>query len=992
MHEGLYERLLTDRLRQAIASAPLAPPASPLEKSDAHTRLARHLATEIERALRDAGDAADQASLANALLLFLNERTKNSDPDSIVIPPELLLALSTGHAPDRPETPLALSTLLARPGKPDLGRELAREIASSDRVDALVSFVTYDGFRRLQSALEDLGRRAKPLRLICTTYIGATNADAVRDLARLPHAQVKVSLDGRRSRLHAKAWLFHRETGFSTAYVGSANLSSAALGPGLEWMMKATEPDLPHVLKTFRGAFDSLWEDPEFESFDPDRDFDRLQAALAAARHPGASTLSLSHAPTLFFTLSPYPFQQEILDDLAEQRLHLGRTKSLIVAATGTGKTMIAAFDYARLEPRPRLLFLAHRREILEQALTAFRHVLKDHSFGELLTGDEKPTRPDHLFATIQSFFRSGLFERLGADAWPHVIIDECHHLKAPSYRPIIDQLRPALLVGLTATPERADNQSLLPDFDNHIAAEIRLWHALEKQLVVPFEYYGIADSENLDAVEWSRGAYSAGALDGLFTGNTKRAELIAAQWHRHRGGRTLGFCVSIAHAKFMADHFNTLGIAAAAVTSESGDRDTAPRRLAAGEIRVLFTCDLYNEGVDLPFVDTLLFLRPTSSATVFIQQLGRGLRLAEKKTSCVVLDFVGHHRKEFRVDRLLTAMTGIPRGHLRKAVEADFPSLPSGCHFHLDAVARRNILDNLREAIGGGQKRLADELRREGPCSLAEFLDRTGREPDDVYDAGGFTTLRRLAGQLPKGDDEEARLNRKFQHLTHIDSHDRLDTLASLRPGRLLQMIGYQLFSGPKELFSDEWKSRLSGELTREAAELAGVLRRRAHAAPAPYLRPDWPIALHRHYTRREILTAAGHWTSARKPDVREGVLRPKGEKTELFFVTLDKSEERFSPTTSYEDYAISPTLFHWQSQSQASESSEAGRRYIEQSANGWTFLLFVRPTIDDPYVALGRCRYQSHLGSRPMSITWQLETPIPAELFQLYATLLAA
>jgi hypothetical protein len=328
----------------------------------------------------------------------------------------------------------------------------------------------------------------------------------------------------------------------------------------------------------------------------------------------------------------------------------------------------------------------------------------------------------------------------------------------------------------------------------------------------------------------------------------------------------------------------------------------------------------------------------------------------------------------------------------LKKAVEADFPTLPSGCHFHLDPVARKHILDNLREAIGGGQKRLTDELRRLGPCTLAEFLDRTGRDLDDVYDAGGFTTLRNLAGQITGADPEEVRISGKFKHLLHIDSHDRLETLELLKPGRLLQMAGYQLYSGASELFGDEWKSRLTPNLMKEVVELVGVLRTRAHAAKTPYVRPEWPIALHRHYTRREILTAVGHWSSARKPDVREGVLRLKDEKTELFFVTLDKSEERFSPTTSYEDYAISPTLFHWQSQSQASETSDVGRRYIEQATNGWTFLLFVRPTIHDPFVAVGKCRYESHVGSRPMSITWRLETPIPAELFQLYATLLAA
>jgi len=1015
---GLYELLVTRALQTALQSLPgRTAETSPPDDADYPVRLSRHLADEIARVLQDLpGGVSAQAGFANAILQFLRSHGSETPAEAdIAAPEQLLWAVHGGKPPVRPETPLALSTLLARPGKPELGHEIAREIATADRVDALVSFVKWEGVRKLWWALKELSDAGRPLRLITTTYIGATEADAVRMIARLPNTQVRISLDGRRSRLHAKAWLFQRNTGFSTAYIGSANLSASALSGGLEWVMKVTEADLRHVIEMFRGAFDSLWNDPEFEPFDPERDYDRLQVALDAAHFGGKA--SAAPAPALFFTLRPYPFQQEILDDLAEQREYFGRRRNLIVAATGTGKTMIAAFDYARQSPAPRLLFLAHRRELLDQARCAFRQVLRDHAFGSLLTGDEKPESPHHLFATIPSLLRSGLLESLGPEHWPFVILDECHHLPAPSYREVMERLRPALLLGLTATPERADNQSLLPDFDGRIAAEIRLWHALERELVVPFEYYGLSDGTDLRAVRWSRGAYSADELDAAYTGDDRHAQLVAAQFARLRGrwpeARALGFCVSVRHAEFMAGAFRAAGIPAQAVHGGSPDaeRDAAPGRLRRREVNVVFTCDLYNEGIDLPFVDTLLLLRPTSSATVFLQQLGRGLRLDEGKPTCLVLDFIGQHRREFRFDGLLTAMTGIPRGRLQKAVEEDFPSLPPGCHLHLDRVARDRVLASLRETIGGGPVKLAREIAQlaalaGGALPLARYLEESGRALEEVYAAGGWTFLRRQAGVLPAGvSEEERRWNARLGALCHIDEGPRLEaTLRALRKPqdarspvdeRRLLMLAYQVFHHPDDLIMPAtFLQRLAGqpELSAELVELLEILHGRAHPASTATPIAEWPLALHRRYGRREIQAAVGHWDAGRKPSSREGVLRLKEQQAELLFVTLDKSAKRFSPTTSYRDYAISPELFHWQSQAQAAEESEAGRRYVEQAKNGWRFFLFVRETIDDAYVFLGPVTYETHTGSRPMNVTWRLAQAMAPGLFERFATLLAA
>jgi superfamily II DNA or RNA helicase len=824
--EGLYETLVTRAVERWLADlVGLTSEIKEADPAESSLRLARHIAAEAERALRTlkgTTGAEQQVELCNKLLRQLAESVPGAGlaDTEVAPPPRLLLGVYRKDLPTRPVSPLAVSTLLTRArSEPALGHELGAEIASADRIDALVSFVTVGGFRSLREELEGHAQRGRPFRLLTTTYTGATDADAVESIARLPGAAVRVSYDERRTRLHAKAWLFSRESGLSTAYIGSANLSQAALFGGHEWMMKVAEVDLPHVIEKFRGAFDSLWEDAEFEPFCPDDEAARQRLRQALRQAHGTPDPRVG----FYFTLVPLPFQSEILDQLEAERALHGRRRNLVVAATGTGKTMVAAFDYQRQigddRLRPRLLFLAHREEILRQALDTFRHVLRDEAFGELLTGRDRPATLDHLFATIQSARSQNLLEHLPVDYWKYVVVDECHHIPAPTYQDIVPKLRPRILVGLTATPERTDGKSLLPDFDNHIAADIRLWHAIDRQLLVPFEYYGLNDGVDLRQARWSRGSYVDEDLTKLYTGNDRRAELVIEQLRRFGGDpqrlRALGFCVSVAHAEFMARKFREAGIAAEAVHGETSHdaRAAAPRCLEQRSVNVLFTCDLYNEGIDLPWVDTLLLLRPTASAMLFLQQLGRGLRTNRGKASCLVLDFIGQHRQEFRFDQILSALTGVPRGRLRAEVEAKFPTLPSGCTFHLDPVARGFVLDSLKRAVAGGPQRLARELGQLAsdtpttPWSLAHYLEASGRELEEVYAAGGWTSLRRQAGlldaQTPAG---ESRLNARFRLLLHIDDPDRLEFYQRALRGlqaidrpteverRRLLMLGYQL------------------------------------------------------------------------------------------------------------------------------------------------------------------------------------------------------
>ncbi len=553
----------------------------------------------------------------------------------------------------------------------------------------------------------------KPLRVITTVFTGSTERKALDWLAKLG-AQVKVSYDTQSTRLHAKAWLFRRATGFSTAYIGSSNLSKAALVDGVEWNVCLSQVGSPDILEKFDATFGTYWESPEYEAYDPHRDAARFDRAVAPEQGDALE------APLLFLDVEPWPHQREMLVKLAVERDRHLRYKNLVVAATGTGKTIVAALDYKRLRDRDgdlRLLFVAHRQEILKQSLGAFRQVLRSGDFGELYVDGHRPEEGRHVFASVQSLAQVDL-AALDPSAFDVVIVDEFHHAAAPTYRKLIDHLTPKILLGLTATPERTDAGDILHYFDNHIAVELRLWDALERGLLCPFQYFGLHDNTDLSSVRWSRKGYDTAELERLYTGDDARVKLVLEQVsQKHRNAatmRALGFCVSIAHAEFMARRFTDAGLPSLAVSADT-DSDTRKDALAslrAGRVRALFAVDLFNEGVDLPEVDTLLFLRPTESALVFLQQLGRGLRRHERKDCVTVLDFIGQSHRRFRFDLRYRAVTGTTRTDVEKQVQLGFPFLPAGCSMQLDRVATKIVLDNLKSALPSRRPAMVRELR----------------------------------------------------------------------------------------------------------------------------------------------------------------------------------------------------------------------------------------------------------------------------------------
>ena len=1037
---GLYEQVINKSLDAELTTTDKLVETAAIDGAEAAKVLARYVAEVVERGLENVkdngGDLETQIELVNRIVRDIAAGTSESAYDGLSVAEraERLLALmerkNTALAVDeragvvRPETSIAQSSLFTGSlHEPQMYTELKKEIVSCDRIDMLVSFIKWSGLRLLMDELAEFTRNGGRLRVITTSYMGATDIKAIEELRKLPNTQIKVSYDTKRTRLHAKTYVFYRDTGFTTAYVGSSNLSNAAISSGLEWNVKVTKKDLPETIDKIEATFESYWNSGEFEYYDEGQQ-ERLSRALKAEKY-----FDSNNAETYTVDVQPYSYQQEILDKLEAERAVRGYTRNLVVAATGTGKTVVSALDYRRFRRQNpsspcRLLFVAHREEILRQSLYTFRAALKDANFGEMFVGNIRPESLDNLFISIQTFNSRNFTEKTTADFYDYIVVDEFHHAAAPTYQKLLTYYQPKILLGLTATPERMDGKDILPYFSNRIAAEIRLPEAIDRKLLCPFQYFGVTDVVDLDSLRWTAGGYDRTELSNIYTISglvaKRRADLVIESLLKYVTDiddvKGLGFCVSVEHAKFMANIFNERGIPSRFLTGDFPDeeRKDAKNKLVSGQVRFIFVVDIYNEGVDIPEVNTVLFLRPTESLTVFLQQLGRGLRLSEGKECLTVLDFIGQANKKYNFeDKFAALLTNTTRGVTRE-IRDGFISLPKGCYIQLERKAAKYILDNIRASYGnsaGLVSRIAtfrEDMGKE--LTLANFLDHYRLDPRSLYK---FSSFSRLCVRADVRDDFteplEETMTKAFARLSVIDSRRWISFLLDILPRlddvdfsalppvekRMLQMFYVTVWGkaaedwGSDEVLDNLYALSDSPVMLSELLELLRYQYQRIDFVDeAVDVGFDCPLDLHCTYTRDQILVAMDFLKPA---TVREGVKWLPEKKLDLFFVTLNKSDKDYSPTTMYKDYSINSQLFHWQSQSTTADNSPTGQRYIHHQKQGSRVLLFVREFKSDritsgaeAYTYLGPARYVKHDGSRPMNITWKLDAPIPAKFLK--------
>ena len=573
--------------------------------------------------------------------------------------------------------------------------------------------------------------------------------------------------------------------------------------------------------------------------------------------------------------------------------------------------------------------------------------------------------------------------------------------------------------MGLTATPERMDGKSILDYFGGRVAAEIRLPEAIDRKLLCPFQYFGVADTVDLSDLRWVRGGYDKSQLSNLYSLNRsvaeRRADHIIRSLDKYvtdmDAVKGLGFCVSIEHAKFMAEYFRAAGIPSISLVGQSSDeeRRTAKKRLVDGEIRFIFVVDIYNEGVDIPEVNTVLFLRPTESLTIFLQQLGRGLRLSEGKDCLTILDFIGQANRKYNFEEKFEALLENTTHSVQYELKNGFVSAPKGCYIQLEKKAAKAILDNIKSSFGmksGLISRISTFEEDSGlTLTLANFADYYRLDIRTIYAKNSFSRLCVAAGVKEHFEEPiETVLTKAFGRFAAVNSRRWIRFLLGILPRlddvdfgklspveqRMLQMFYITIWMKSAENWDSEealdnlYSLSDSPVMLAELMELLQYQYDHIDFIDAPVdLGFDCPLDLHCTYTRDQLLVALDFMNPN---SVREGVKWLPDKQIDVLFVTLNKSDKDYSPTTMYNDYSINEELFHWQSQSTTTDTGTVGQRYIHHRERSSKVLLFVREFKSDlvgaaPYTFLGTANYVKHNGSRPMNITWKLDHPIPAK-----------
>ena len=1018
--EGTYENLITDGLKREMLTSSekgLICKQEDIDGAESPNMLTEHLSRIIRNRLSDENlTTEERAAFANRLIDFLGEEKEEKVVDdkqmlaAVVSRQEEARLKATNSTLVRPLTGFRVSNLFTGgQSHVSLSSEIERDIESADSICMIVSFLKLSGVNLIYDHLKRFCSNPQHrLRIITTTYCGVTDAKAVERLACLPNTEIRISYNTQIERLHAKSYIFERNSGFSTAYIGSSNLSKSAQTDGLEWNIRVTNVENPHIINAALATFDIYWNSHNFEDFH-EGGIEKLYKELQKVREPNLATDVLAK-----YTILPH--QKQILDKLAVIR-EGGVRRNLIVAATGTGKTVISAFDYKvfteQTEGTHRLLFVAHREEILKQSRRTYRSVLLDANFGDIWVGDSRPLNGiDHLFISVQTFNSKyeRIFSGLPADYYDYIVIDEAHHLVADSYRKIISKFTPKLLVGLTATPERMDGVSLLPDFDNQISAEIRLPKALDEGLLTPFQYLCISDETDLTDEELMQGdRYVATKLTEKLC-NRERVGLIVNRLQYYladeRKCRALGFCATKKHAQFMAEEFRRVGLKAAYLTSDNdAERLSLNKQLAKGEINYLFVVDIFNEGVDIPAVDTVLFLRPTESLTIFLQQLGRGLRLYPGKQQLTVFDFVAQLNQKYDFASRFRSLLMRTDKSVVDQVKNGFTLLPHGCSIHMEEKAQEYVLQNIKAAIYN-KARLVKELRTYTHTpTLAEFIENNGQDVQLIYKGRYcWSSLKREAGMCDYPEDENTKLFVKgIGNLVHVNTVSYLNFIRKVmlakgnvqcndeREETFAVMLYYTLFI---DKISKVGVKSISEALRRladypmfisEILELTDYLL--AHLETKTFsVGEGMPMGLEQYgcYTREEVFAIFKRQTANKKMQGSvAGVFNIEELNTELFFVTLNKSDKDFSAETMYNDYVVSENEFRWESQNTDSHQGK-GKRFVEQKKNGKKFLLFVRENKKDgygntcPFICFGLVDYIRSKDDKPMKINWQTHQPI--------------
>jgi len=926
-------------------------------------------------------------------------------------------------------------------------KSLKFELMTSDGADFMVSFLRFSGLQILLKPLDELAKRDKKIRIITSFYLNITEPKALRKLLTLPNVEVKI-IQTKNESFHTKAYLFHRDSGFNSIIIGSSNLSQSALINGHEWNVKIPDSAYLPIYQQGKDKFEQLWNSEECLSLTEDLINDYETHITNATKEKIPQFKVAEQRQEYTYTVSsiqPNEMQRDALLALQQTREN-GKTKGVVIAATGTGKTYLSAFDVRNFQPK-RMLFLAHREDILVKSKETFKTVYgSDELFG-ILSGNTKEQDKPFLFATVQTLSREEVLQTFTNDYFDYIVIDEFHHAQANTYLKVINHFYPKFLLGLTATPERLDGQDVLQLCDYNVVYEIRLHDALSAELLAPFHYFGVADDTvDYDNIKIKNGFYDETELVNALK-TEKRVDYVIStiQKYGYSGDKliSLGFCSSIEHARYMSKEFNKRGFVTTYLTGAHGP-DERKEMIAKLEnendlLQIIFTVDIFNEGIDIPNLNLVLFLRPTESPTIFIQQLGRGLRKSSNKEFVTILDFIGNYKKSFVVPLALSGQTnhnGFDKDSLRIAVQHEFADLPGGAYVDLDPITQKRILEKidsirldslavLKELYNqfkkdlGRSPRITDFLYAEKAPNLNFFINRfkswwgTKQKMNDVEEAEEkliqnqylFEVLERIESNYPIKwpyefiilelalekeritlADIVKQIKIRFNVDIVIEEHISLILKAMERLSESYKKCNWSFGTIDNETFivNDKFSNLYSVEKSHIKERIDyGIIEYRRTYQPKRMLIQNERLIRYQNYTRNDLIylleapVQEGTW--------REGVSRVDNQY--CLFINLNK-HEKVEEQLKYHDYFMDPLNFHWQSQNPTTHESTRGQDYIHHKERDIHIHLFVRKFTEMhgmtlPFTYLGEIDYVSSKGDKPMNIHWRLHHPVPQDLF---------
>lgn len=897
-----------------------------------------------------------------------------------------------------------------------------------------VAFINYSGIQLLLDTLKETEEKGVKGKIITTTYLNFTEPKALEKIQEFKNIDMKIFIAEKEVGFHTKVYIFENEDHYKII-IGSSNLTQSALKSNIEWNVKVVSKEGAPFIQDVLKQYDNLW------NMSSELDDEVLQRYMLFLNEIKRTEVRREKVFENLKPIKPNKMQKRAMENLERLRAY-GENKALVIAATGTGKTYMSAFDVMECNPK-RMLFIVHREEILKKAKETFDKLLKGKNLKTgLFTGNSKDYDADYMFATIQTMNR--YYEEFEQNHFDYIIVDEAHHGASESYLRVLNHFNPSFTLGMTATPERCDSLSVFELFDNNVALEVRLHEALEEDLVIPFHYFGVTDIDGVELEDVNLDDKSELAQRLMIH---RRVDFIIEKmnFYGHDGDfrKALGFCVNIDHAMYMAEEFNKRGIKSIALSGEDSiaKRDEYIKKLESDkdDLQVIFTVDIFNEGVDIPAINTVLMLRPTNSPIIFIQQLGRGLRKSGSKEFLTVLDFIGNHNKTFLIAIALNGARYYDKDSLKVAVATDFADVPGCTHIQIDEISKERILEqidreNFRAAkylkeeynqfkiLCGGRipYMLLDYMKYDGASDPVKFIDNEGTylgyvakiEDDEslkvLLENEDFEkVLKELNSNLPlKRINEFVILKYLLNHssislekakseiLKYINNmdddsvkhafeclnHQYYDEAAKKRKVKLIKYKDDTLF------ISEEFKSIIDNKDLRKYIEDTinyGIIRYEKEFQENYYGVPF--LKLYEQYKMVD-LALLSNYRKTHSSFRGSGLLA--NDKEYFLFVDLHK-EEGIDERINYKDKFLCENYFQWQSPNSTTQSTDRGQNIIFNKDRNVNLHLFVRKygKVDgksQPFIYIGKGDTVEYEGEKPITVKLQLHNEVPSKIYR--------